>query len=240
MKPYVSKPHAHAPSPIAVYVHPTDTSPFLSSAEPVFVLPSFLALPCPIRYFCVAATLSALAQLRLKTAKLENAYPKESIMAKEASVAPKERVNIVYRPATGDAQEEIELPLKLMVLGDFTLKQDDRLLEDRAPVNVDKDNFNEVMKAQELGVKANVANKLTDDPEAQMTVDLKFQSLKDFEPDAIVRNVPELAKMMELREALKALKGPLANVPDFRKKLQELVGDEEARAKVLKELGIEK
>ncbi|MBR3665419.1 MAG: type VI secretion system contractile sheath small subunit, partial [Lachnospiraceae bacterium] len=47
-------------------------------------------------------------------------------MAKEASVAPKERVNIVYRPATGDAQEEIELPLKLMVLGDFTLKQDDR------------------------------------------------------------------------------------------------------------------
>lgn len=161
-------------------------------------------------------------------------------MAKEASVAPKERVNIVYRPATGDAKEEIELPLKLMVLGDFTLKQDDRLLEDRAPVNIDNDNFNDVMKAQGLGVKANVANKLTDDPEAQLTVDLKFQSLKDFEPDAIVKNVPELAKMMELREALKALKGPLSNVPDFRKKLQELVGDEDARAKVLKELGIEK
>ena len=111
-------------------------------------------------------------------------------MAKEASVAPKERVNIVYRPATGDAKEEIELPLKLLVLGDFTLKQDDRLLEDRAPVNIDKDNFNDVMKAQDLGVKASVANKLTDDPEAQMTVDLKFKSLKDFEPDAIVKNVP--------------------------------------------------
>ena len=138
-------------------------------------------------------------------------------MAKEASVAPKERVNIVYRPATGDAQQEVELPLKLRVLGDFTLKQDERLLEDRAPVNIDKDNFNDVMKAQDLGVKANVANKLTDDPEAQMTVDLKFQSLKDFEPDAIVKNVP-----------------------DFRRKLQELVGDEDARAKVLKELGIEK
>ena len=161
-------------------------------------------------------------------------------MAKEASVAPKERVNIVYRPATGDAKEEIELPLKLLVLGDFTLKQDDRLLEDSAPVNIDKDNFNDVMKAQNLGVKASVANKLTDDPEAQMTVDLKFKSLKDFEPDAIVKNVPELAKMMELREALKALKGPLSNVPDFRKKLQELVGDEDTRAKVLKELGIEK
>ncbi|MBO4334317.1 MAG: type VI secretion system contractile sheath small subunit [Desulfovibrio sp.] len=161
-------------------------------------------------------------------------------MAKEGSVAPKERVNIVYRPATGDAQEEVELPLKLMVLGDFTLKQDDRLLEDRDPVNIDKDNFNDVMRAQQLSVKANVANKLSEDPEAQMTVDLKFQTLKDFEPDAIVKNVPELAKMMELREALKALKGPLSNVPDFRKKLQELVGDEETRTKVLKELGLAK
>ncbi len=161
-------------------------------------------------------------------------------MAKEGSVAPKERVNIVYRPATGDAQEEVELPLKLMVLGDFTLKQDDRLLEDRDPVNIDKDNFNDVMRAQQLSVKANVANKLSEDPEAQMTVDLKFQTLKDFEPDAIVKNVPELAKMMELRDALKALEGPLSNVPDFRKKLQELVGDEETRTKVLKELGLAK
>lgn len=159
-------------------------------------------------------------------------------MAKEGSVAPKERVNIVYRPATGDAKEEVELPLKLVVLGDFTLRPDDRMVEDRAPVSIDKDNFNDVMKGQGLGLQFNVPNKLTDDPDAQMAVDLKFESLKDFEPDAIVQKVPELAKMMELREVLKALKGPLANVPEFRKKLQELVGDEEARKKVLKDLGI--
>lgn len=159
-------------------------------------------------------------------------------MAKEASVAPKERVNIVYRPATGDAKEEIELPLKLMVLGDFTLRPDTRMLEDRAPISVDKDNFNDVLRGQELSLQLNVPNRLSGEEGAQMAVDLKFGSLKDFEPDAIVRNVPELAKMMELREALKALKGPLANVPDFRKKLQELVGDEAARANVLKELGL--
>ncbi|WP_295637983.1 type VI secretion system contractile sheath small subunit [uncultured Mailhella sp.] len=161
-------------------------------------------------------------------------------MAKEASIAPKERVNIVYRPATGDAQEEVELPLKLMVLGDFTLRADDRILEDRTPVSIDKDTFNDVMRSQDLGITVNVPNKLTDEPDAQMSVDLKFETLKDFEPDAIVQKVPELAKMMELREALKALKGPLSNVPAFRKKLQELVGDEAARAKVLQELGIEK
>ena len=59
-------------------------------------------------------------------------------MAKEGSVAPKERVNIVYRPATGDAKEEIELPLKLLVVGDFTRSQDDRMVEEREPINVDK------------------------------------------------------------------------------------------------------
>ena len=161
-------------------------------------------------------------------------------MAKEASIAPKERVNIVYRPATGDAQEEIELPLKLMVLGDFTLRADDRMVEDRTPISIDKDTFNDVMRSQGLGLTINVPNRLADEPDAQMAVDLKFDSLKDFEPDAIVQMVPELARMMELREALKALKGPLSNVPDFRKKLQELIGDENTRAKVLQELGIEK
>ena len=161
-------------------------------------------------------------------------------MPQEGSIAPKERVNIVYRPATGDAKEEVELPLKLMVLGDFTLKPDKRMLEDRAPVSIDKDNFSDVMASQGLGLQAQVPNRLSDDPEAQLSVDLKFNSLKDFEPDALVKNVPELAKMMELREALKALKGPLSNVPDFRKKLQELVGDESARAKLLQELGLDK
>jgi type VI secretion system protein ImpB len=160
-------------------------------------------------------------------------------MAKEGSVAPKERVNIVYKPATGDAKEEIELPLKLLVMGDFTLAQDDRAVEERDPINVDKDNFNEVLKAQNLELKLNVDNKLGGDPEDPLAVNLKFGNIKDFDPDAIVSQVPELAKLMELREALKALKGPLGNVPEFRKKLQELVTDDGARERLLKELGIE-
>ncbi|TVR00712.1 MAG: type VI secretion system contractile sheath small subunit [Desulfovibrionales bacterium] len=160
-------------------------------------------------------------------------------MTKEGSIAPKERVNIVYRPATGDAKEEVELPLKMMILGDFAQRPDDRMVEDRDPISVDKDNFNDVLKAQGLELNLNVPNRLSDEDDAQMAVNLKFESLKDFEPDAIVQKIPELAKLMELREALKALKGPLANVPDFRKKVQELVKDEGARAKLLKELGIE-
>lgn len=159
-------------------------------------------------------------------------------MAQEGSVAPKERVNIVYRPATGDAKEEVELPLKLMVLGDFTLKADDRMVEDRDPVSIDKDNFNDVLKGQGLELKLNVPSALSGKDDDQLAVQLKFDSLKDFDPDAIVRNVPELAKLMDLREALKALKGPLANVPEFRKKVQELIKDPGARERLLTELGI--
>jgi len=160
-------------------------------------------------------------------------------MAKEASVAPKERVNIVYRPAIGDAKEEVELPLKLLVLSDYTGRPDDRPLEKREPINIDKDNFNEVLKAQGINLNINVPNRLSGRPEDEMSVKLKVESMKDFGPEAVVGQVPELKRLLELREALKSLKGPMSNVPEFRKKIQELVKDETARKQLLKEMGIE-
>jgi len=161
-------------------------------------------------------------------------------MAKETSVAPRERVNIVYRPATGDAKEEVELPLKMLVLGDFTFRPDDRRVEDREPINVDKDNFNEVLKAQDMNVSVTVPNKLSGEPEEEMNVTLKFESIKDFGPEAITKNTPELNQLLELRKALTSLKGPLSNVPGFRTKIQELVKDDATREQLLKELGVEK
>lgn len=160
-------------------------------------------------------------------------------MAKEGSVAPKERVNIVYRPATGDAKEEVELPLKLLVLGDFTLRPDDRMVEEREPISIDKDNFNEVLKAQNLSLDFTVPNRISGKPDEDLNVSLKFESVKDFEPEAIARNTPELNKLLELREALNSLKGPMSNRPEFRKKIQELIKDEAAREQILKELKLE-
>ncbi|MEN6617142.1 MAG: type VI secretion system contractile sheath small subunit, partial [Syntrophorhabdus sp.] len=107
-------------------------------------------------------------------------------MAKEGSVAPKERVNIVYRPATGDAKEEIELPLKVLVMGDFTLQKDSRSVEDRQPVNIDKDNFNDVLGAHNVRLETVVDNKLSDEPDAQVSLNLDFKTMKDFEPDTII------------------------------------------------------
>ena len=160
-------------------------------------------------------------------------------MAKEGSVAPKERVNIVYKPATGGAQEEVELPLKLMMLGDYTLRADDRAIEERKPINVDKDNFTDVMRKQNLRLDLNVANKLSGQENDEMPVSLKFETLKDFQPESVARQVPELKKILEVREALTALKGPLGNVPAFRKMIQTALTDEDARDRLLKELKVE-
>ena len=160
-------------------------------------------------------------------------------MAKESSVAPKERVNIRYKPATGDAKEEVELPLKMVFLGDYTMRPDDTPVEDRELVSVNKENFNEIMKGHDLSVDVLAENKLVDedaDPDAKMSVSLKFQSLNDFTPESIVRQTPELNKLLELREALVALKGPLGNVPAFRKAIQGVLGDEDSREQLMAEL----
>lgn len=159
-------------------------------------------------------------------------------MASEGSVAPKERVNIKYRPATGDAKEEVELPLKQVILGDFTMRPDDTPLEERERININKDNFNDVMRGMDLALDVNVDDKLSEEEDAQMALSLKFDTLKDFEPEQIVNQVPELRKLLELRQALVALKGPLGNVPAFRKAMQGIIDDEGAREKLLAELGV--
>ncbi len=157
-------------------------------------------------------------------------------MAKEGSVAPKERINIVYKPATGDGQEELELPLKLMVMGDFTNKEDDTAIEDRDVLSVDKNNFDEVLSAQDINLNFTVNNALSDEDDDEIPVELSIGGMKDFEPESIARQVPEVNALLELREALTTLKGPMGNVPAFRKLLQSMVTDEDARKKLLDEL----
>ncbi len=159
-------------------------------------------------------------------------------MAKEGSVAPKERVNITYKPATGDAKEEVELPLRMLAMGDYTGKPDNRPLEERKPINVDKDNFNQVMAEQNLSLDLNVKDKLAGEAGAEMAVHLDVKSLKDFTPEGVAEQVPELKTLLELRKALTALKGPLGNIPAFRKKLQALLADDAKREMLVKELGL--
>jgi len=160
-------------------------------------------------------------------------------MAKEGSVAPKERINVTFKPATGGAQEEIELPLKLLSIGDYTQRKDERKVEDRKPISIDKMTFDEVMAKQELKVTLSLPNRLQEEGSSEeLRVDLRIDSMKDFNPASLVEQVPELKKLMELRNALVALKGPLGNTPAFRKAIESVLADDESRSRVLDELGL--
>lgn len=155
------------------------------------------------------------------------------------SVAPKERINISYRPATGGAKERVELPFKVLVMGQFTPAPDEVVLEERTTKNIDRTNFDEVMSGMDLKLDFTVPNKLSADGD-DIAVSLDPNSLKDFEPDSIVQAVPELQKVLELREALKALKGPLGNTPKMRKTIQLMLEDKDSRKKLMQELGLKK
>ena len=158
-------------------------------------------------------------------------------MAKEATVAPKERINIVYKPAT-NMDEDVELPLKLVVLSDFTGREDSTALEDRKVINVDKDNFNQVLAEQRITMAFGVRDRLT--PNAQegdeVPVNLEIQNLKSFQPEQVVQQVPELKALLEIRDALVAMKGPLGNVKAFSQKLKQVLSDDAAREKLMQEL----
>jgi type VI secretion system protein ImpB len=160
-------------------------------------------------------------------------------MAKEQTVAPKERINIVYKPATS-MDEEVELPLKMVMLGDFTGREEEAALEERKRINIDKDNFNEVLREQKISFQFGVKDRLNPSAEEgdELPVNLKVQSMKSFQPEEVARQIPELNSLLEIREALVAMKGPLGNVKAFSKKLKEVLADDGARERLMKELNL--
>lgn len=161
-------------------------------------------------------------------------------MAKDISVAPKERVNITYEANTNGVKESVELPNKMLVIGDFTQREEDDPVVEREVLNVDKANFNDVMAQQNLNTTFQVTNKLSSDEGDEFNVSLDFKNMKDFEPEQVVRQVPNLKKLLELRDALTFLKGPLGNVPAFKKQIDNLLNDDAKREALMSELGIDK
>ncbi|XHA17420.1 type VI secretion system contractile sheath small subunit [Citrobacter farmeri] len=154
------------------------------------------------------------------------------------SIAPKERVNIKFQPKTGTQTAEVELPLNLLVTGNLTGSADDTSLDERQPVAINRNNFNAVLDEAGIGRDFVVPSVLSEMPEARMSVNLKVKSLADLSPDNIAAQVPEMRKMMELREALVALRGPMGNIPAFRAQLQALLDDEKSREQLIAELGL--
>ncbi|MFU2315802.1 type VI secretion system contractile sheath small subunit [Rahnella sp. PCH160] len=157
---------------------------------------------------------------------------------KDGSVAPKERINIRYVPKADGLSSEVELPLNLLVVGDMKGRPEDAPIDERSSVSVNKNNFNSVMSETGISLNFSVENSLSDKKSEDIQVEIDIKGMEDFSPDNIVKQVPELRKLLELREALVALKGPMGNVPAFRTQLQALLDQEESRMQLLKELDI--
>jgi type VI secretion system protein ImpB len=157
---------------------------------------------------------------------------KESLHHKLDRVRPP-RVQITYDVEVGGSIELKELPFVVGVLGDFVGKPEEPLpaLKNRKFVEIDPDNFNQVMAGMKPRVAFSTDNKLQDDG-SKIGIDLKFNSIEDFEPDNIVQQVEPLRKLVEARQKLSDLRSKM----DGNDKLESMLNDVISNADKQKEL----
>jgi len=138
---------------------------------------------------------------------------------------PKARINIKLDLHTGGAQKKVELPLKLMLMGDYSNGKELRPLSERSKININKNNFDSVLAEFSPGLKLVVENTLASD-DAEASVALTFQSMKDFEPEAVARQIPQLRALLAMRNLLRDLKSNLLDNVTFRHELERILKDD--------------
>ena len=158
-------------------------------------------------------------------------------MTNEPSVAPRERVNLVYSPSVETLCESVELPLRILVVGDFSQRPAPCPLAERQPFSVDKDTFAQRMAERALTLDLTVPDRLSPAEGAERAVALRFSSLRDFTPEGVARQIPATRELLDLRSALNAIRGPLGPVPIFKKKIVALLADEDGRRRLAREVG---
>ena len=152
----------------------------------------------------------------------------------------KPRVHITYDVETEGAQIQRELPFVVGIMGDFSGDPTTALkpLADRKFTQIDRDNFNDVMARLTPGLNLKVDNTLQDDG-SQMAVDLKFRSMEDFEPGAIVNQVPALKKLMDTRNQLRDLMTKVDRSDQLEKVLERVLQSTDDLKKMGNDLGVE-
>ncbi len=150
---------------------------------------------------------------------------KESIQKRLQKVRPP-RVQLTYEVERGDAIEVKELPFVVGVVGDLAGQSEVEMpkLRDRKFVNIDRDNFDDVMKAIEPRAAFQVENKLSADG-GKFAVDLKFRSLEDFTPDQVVNQIEPLRRLIEARTKLADLRNKMAGNDKLEDLLSEVLSN---------------
>lgn len=137
---------------------------------------------------------------------------------------PAARVNIKLDLHTGNAKRNVELPLKLLAVGDYSNGKEQRPLSERNKVNIDKNNFNNVLAEFAPSVDFVVENTLVADG-SENRVMLAFSDMKDFEPERVAGNIPQLRALIAMRNLLRDLKSNLLDNTDFRRELEKILKD---------------
>lgn len=137
---------------------------------------------------------------------------------------PKARINLKLDLHTGGAQRSMELPLKLLVMGDFSNGDDARPVAERGRISITKNNFDAVLADFQPKATIAVENRLAGDG-SEMTVDLEFTSMDDFLPEVIASKVPALRALMAARHLLKDLKSNLLDNLAFRREFEKILKD---------------
>ena len=163
----------------------------------------------------------------------------ESVQQKLSRVR-KPRVHITYDVETEGAVVQKELPFVIGVVGDFSGNPTEPLkpLRDRKFVQIDRDNFNDVMARSNPGLNLKVENTLAGDG-SQMAVNLKFNSIDDFEPGRVVEQVEPLKKLLETRNKLRDLMSKVDRSEELEGLLEKVLQNTEDLNKLKSELGIE-
>jgi type VI secretion system protein ImpB len=159
------------------------------------------------------------------------------IMASDSfqNEVPKARVNIKLDLHTGGAQKKVELPLKLMVLGDYSNGRELRPLSERSKVDINKNNFNSVLADFQPHLKIAVPNTIAADG-SDASVELSFRNMKDFEPEQVARQLPELRALLAMRNLLRDLKSNLLDNVTFRRELERILKDDALSSELRAEL----
>ena len=134
---------------------------------------------------------------------------------------PPARINLKLDVGKGNAKKKIELPLKSLVVGDFSFKKHSDRVSDREKISINKENFTQVMESMDLNLKYNVENKLTGS--GDLAVDLKVKNMDSFKPENVAKSLPALSKLLAARNLLKDLKSNLLDNREFRKRLEEII-----------------
>ncbi|HVF90425.1 MAG TPA: type VI secretion system contractile sheath small subunit [Blastocatellia bacterium] len=164
---------------------------------------------------------------------------RESIQQKISRVRPP-RVHITYDVEIGGAIELKELPFVVGVLGDFSGKPEDPLprVKDRKFVEVDRDNFNQVMSGMKPRLAFNVPNKLTDDG-SKLGVELKFNGIEDFEPDNLVQQIEPMRKLVDARKHLSDLLSKMDGNEKLELLLQDIIQNSSSQKELSQALGLD-